>query len=95
MRVIQKHSTKPFSGEDWGAAVEMWKAKVFLATIRKQDGWEDPYRFLAFAKANLDAVGQEEGRQRLCEETGGGGAKQTAVNQSEVEPKIKTYMKPW
>jgi hypothetical protein len=38
MRVIQKYSTESFSREDKGAAVEMRKAKVSLATIRKQDG---------------------------------------------------------
>jgi hypothetical protein len=37
------------------------------------------HRFLAFAKVNPDAVGQEDGRQRLSEETDGGVGEQTAA----------------
>jgi hypothetical protein len=34
MQVTNKHSTKPFSREDKRVAIELWMAKVSLATIR-------------------------------------------------------------
>jgi hypothetical protein len=57
MRAINKHSTKPFSREDKRVAIELWRAKVPLATIRKQLKMSERSlrRILSFAKSNPDA----------------------------------------
>jgi hypothetical protein len=57
MRAINKHSTKPFSREDKRVAIELWRVKVPLATIKKQVKMLERSlrRILSFAKSNPDA----------------------------------------
>jgi isocitrate dehydrogenase len=57
MRAINKHSTKPFSREDKRLAIELWRAKVPLSTIRKQLKMSERSlrRILSVVKSNPDA----------------------------------------